>query len=79
MIQHTIALYCWPASSIKSLECSIKNFIWSGDVNKRKLVTVAWHKVCKPTSQGCLGLRLISQINKGASLKLQWDLINWRI
>jgi hypothetical protein len=43
MIQHTIALYCWPASSIKSLECSIRNFIWSGDVNKRKLVTVAYH------------------------------------
>jgi hypothetical protein len=62
MIQHTIALYCWPASSIKSLECSIRNFIW--------------HKVCKPTSQGGLGLRSISQINKGASLKLQWDLMN---
>ncbi|MCI03301.1 RNA-directed DNA polymerase (Reverse transcriptase), partial [Trifolium medium] len=38
MIQHTIAIYCWPASLIKSLECSIRNFIWSGDVNKRKLV-----------------------------------------
>jgi hypothetical protein len=76
MIQHTIAIYCWPASLIKSLESLIRNFIWSGDVNQRKLVTVAWHKVCKPTSQGGLGIRSISQINKGASLKFICDFLN---
>lgn len=76
MIQHNIEIYWWPASLIKFSECLIRHFIWSRDVNKRKLVTVAWHKVCKPTSQSGLGLRSIYQINKGASLKHHLDFMN---
>jgi hypothetical protein len=37
---------------------------------------MAWHKVCKPTAQGGLGLRSIVQINKGANMKLLWDMLN---
>jgi hypothetical protein len=37
---------------------------------------MAWHKVCKPTAQGGLGLRSIVQINKGANMKLLWDILN---
>lgn len=57
------------------LEKWIRNFIWSGDINKRKLVTVAWNKVCSPLKEGGLGLRSLSKINEGANLKLCWELV----
>nr|ABN08012.1 RNA-directed DNA polymerase, putative [Medicago truncatula] len=37
-----------------------RNFIWSGDTEKRKVVIVAWHKVCKPKEEGSLGLRSLT-------------------
>jgi len=45
-------------------------------VNKRKLVTVAWHKVCLPTKEGGLGIRSLSKVNEGANLKLCWEMLH---
>lgn len=68
---------------IKELERSIKNFIWSGDLSKTKLVIVAWSKVCIPFDQGGLGLRCIDTLNEAFNSKLIWDLLssseNWAI
>ncbi|MCH87787.1 RNA-directed DNA polymerase (Reverse transcriptase) [Trifolium medium] len=44
MLMHTISIYSWPASLIKEVEQLIRNFLWSGDISKRKMVTVAWKK-----------------------------------
>ncbi|GAU46447.1 hypothetical protein TSUD_402140 [Trifolium subterraneum] len=74
MIMHTISIYSWLASLIKEVEKLIRNFLWSGDINKRKMVTVAWKKVCKPISEGGLGVRSLANLNLGAKLKLCWDL-----
>jgi hypothetical protein len=52
-----------------------RNFIWSGDINKKKLVTVAWKKVCTPLAEGFLGLRSLLRLNEAANLKLCWDLL----
>jgi len=52
------------------------NFIWSGDVSKRKLVIVSWKKICKSYSEGGLGMRSLHTINEAANLKLCWDLKN---
>jgi hypothetical protein len=38
------------------LTSMIKNFIWSGDVNHKKICTVSWNKACKPLYEGGLGL-----------------------
>jgi len=51
MLIHTLSVYDWPVSLLKELEEAMRNFVWSGDINKRKLVTVAWKKMCKPTDQ----------------------------
>jgi hypothetical protein len=50
MLIYSITLYSWPVSLIKMVEKDIKNFIWSGDVEKGKLVTIAWKKLCRPLS-----------------------------
>jgi len=76
MILHTILIYSWPSSLIKDIERCLRNFIWSGDLEKRKLVTVAWHKCCLPYSEGGLGMRSISVLNDASNLKMCWDLIN---
>jgi hypothetical protein len=50
MLMYIISLYSWPAALIKDLEKHIRNFIWSGDIDKRKIVTVSWKKMCLPYS-----------------------------
>ncbi|PNX70395.1 hypothetical protein L195_g057350, partial [Trifolium pratense] len=76
MLIHCISIYNWPASIIKDIEKWIRNFIWSGHVNKKKLVTVAWKNVCKPYSEGDLGLSSLSCLNEAANMKLCWDLLH---
>ncbi|MCI10694.1 RNA-directed DNA polymerase (Reverse transcriptase), partial [Trifolium medium] len=56
MLIYSISLYSWPSSLINHIEKCVKNFIWSGDIEKRKLVTVAWKKLCRPFAQGGLNL-----------------------
>jgi hypothetical protein len=41
MLIYSITLYSWPVSLIKEVEKHFRNFIWSGDIDKRKLVTVS--------------------------------------
>lgn len=76
MLTHSLTVYDWPVSLLKELEKCIRNFIWSGDTEKRKLVTVAWNKICKPTDEGGLGLRSLTVLNEAANLKLCWDMLN---
>jgi exonuclease III len=75
MLIYSISIYSWPISLLKDLEKWMKNFIWSGDLHQKKLVTVAWKKVCKPTSEGGLGIRSIITLNEASNLKLCWDLL----
>jgi hypothetical protein len=76
MLTYSISIYSWPVSLLKDLEKCIRNFIWSGDLDKRKLVTVSWKKMCRPLAQGGLNIRSLIQLNKASNLKLCWSLIN---
>ena len=75
LLLHSILIYDWPVSIIKQIEGWIRNFIWSGDINKRKMVTVAWHKCCKPIAEGGLGLRSITKLNEASNMKLCWEMM----
>jgi hypothetical protein len=76
MLIYSITIYSWPTGLLKQVEKNIRNFIWSGDVDKRKLVTTSWKKVCRPLAQGGLNLKSLSNLNKAANLKLCWSLVN---
>lgn len=76
MLVYSFHVYAWPISLLKTLDNWIRNFIWSGDIYERKVVTVAWHKLCAPIEQGGLGIRSLRYINKAAMLKLSWDMIS---
>lgn len=75
MLLHCLTIYSWPARLLKDLEKWMRNFIWSGDINHRKLVTVSWFKVCKPIKEGGLGIRNLSDINEAGNLKNCWDIL----
>lgn len=70
MFIHTMFLFYLPTSLLREIEKWIKNFIWSGDINKRKLVTIAWKKVCVDTQEGGLGIRSLICLNHATNLKL---------
>jgi len=75
MLLHCLSIFSWPVKLLKYLEKWMRNFIWSGDINQRKLVTVSWHKVCKPIKEGGLGIRNLSDINEAGNLKNCWDIM----
>lgn len=76
MMVHSISIYSWPIALLKEVESWIRNFIWSGNIANRKLVTVSWKKLCKPYSEGGLGLRSLITLNEATNLKILWDLKN---
>lgn len=77
MLIYSFHIYEWPASLLKSIDIWIKNVIWSRDNFKRKLVIVAWSKVCNETMVGGLGvISVIKLINKVAILKLGWEMVS---
>ncbi|XP_019431828.1 PREDICTED: uncharacterized protein LOC109338930 [Lupinus angustifolius] len=74
MLVYSFHVYNWPVNLLKRMDNCIRNFIWSRDTQVKKLVTVAWHKVCCPVIEGGLGIRSISAMNQAAILKLAWDM-----
>lgn len=70
MLLYSFHVYSWPISLLKQLDNCIRIFIWEGDVKVRKLVTVAWKKVCSPTNEGGLGIHSLRALNEAALLKL---------
>jgi hypothetical protein len=75
MLIYSISIYSWPAALLKDIEKCMRNFIWSDDIDKRKLVTTSWKKICLPFVQGGLNLRSLSNLNKATNLKLCWSLM----
>ncbi|GAU27921.1 hypothetical protein TSUD_160160 [Trifolium subterraneum] len=75
MLIYSITLYSWPVALLKDIEKCIRNFVWSGDIDKRKLVTISWQKICRPYSQGGLNIISLIKLNAATNLKLCWTLI----
>jgi hypothetical protein len=48
---------------LKNHDAWICNFVWSRDINTKKICTVAWKTVCTPYEVGGLDLRPLSKIN----------------
>ncbi|XP_019455087.1 PREDICTED: uncharacterized protein LOC109356210 [Lupinus angustifolius] len=68
---------------VELVDNCVRNFIWSGDIGVKKLVTVAWHKVCSYMDEGGLGIKSFKCLKKAALLKLTWYLktsnLEWAI
>ncbi|KAL6210110.1 hypothetical protein ACLB2K_021048 [Fragaria x ananassa] len=75
MLLHSFSTYLWPSSLIKYLSTCARNFIWSGDVGIKKIVTVSWSQICAPKDEGGLGLRHLKSLNLAALLTMGWRVL----
>ena len=76
MLVYSFHVYMWPRRLLHDLHRWIKNFIWSGDVNTRKLCTVSWKVMCLPWEAGGLDLKPTRLVNEALMLQLSWILVS---
>ncbi|XP_058783255.1 uncharacterized protein LOC131657925 [Vicia villosa] len=75
MLIHCMTVYYWPSSIIKLIDKWIRNSIWSGNMDKKKLVTVKWKTCCTGYKEGGLGLKSIKIFNDATCLTLGWSFL----
>lgn len=75
MLVYSFHVYRWPKSILVHLSKLIRNFVWSGDCNQRKICTVSWHDMCKPREEGGLAIRDPFMVNQASLLHLTWNLL----
>ncbi|KAF6133895.1 hypothetical protein GIB67_040659 [Kingdonia uniflora] len=73
---YNMAIYKWPIVAIQEGERIIRNFLWSGDPDKQKFVTIKWNKVCKHPSEGGIGIHGLRDFNLSMLMKLGWGFLN---
>ncbi|XP_042492859.1 uncharacterized protein LOC122072426 [Macadamia integrifolia] len=72
ILNHGFAVYWWPSSLLVTMERWMRNFIWSGEVDTAKTITVIWDTLYKPKEEGGLGIRRLRETNKALIGKLVW-------
>ena len=73
---HSFFIYKWPSAVLKELNSCIRNFLWTGSMFEKKIVTVSWRKCCKGISIGGLGFRDLITANKTFLKKRAWDILS---
>ncbi|XP_026459876.1 uncharacterized protein LOC113360595 [Papaver somniferum] len=56
--------------SFQQVERAIRNFLWSGDAEKRKYFTVLYDDLCLSKREGGLGIKKLNDVNKSMLMKL---------
>ena len=60
---------------LKQLDQAIRNFIWTGRCDKKKLVAPSMADMCRPLEERCLGLCSLKEMNRAALIKTTWNLL----
>ncbi|XP_043717838.1 uncharacterized protein LOC122665764 [Telopea speciosissima] len=69
---YNFSVYYWPATTIVSMERWMSNFIWTGESEKTRAITVKWDTMCKPKNEGGLGIRRLREVNFALLAKFAW-------
>jgi hypothetical protein len=72
MLIHTMSVYSWPTSFLREMKKSIKNFIQSGDIAKKKMVNVAWKSGCADYDEWGIGTKSLVCLSEATNLKMCW-------
>ena len=71
-----LSVFRLPKACIKEIEKLFSAFLWSGpDLNAKK-AKIAWLAVCKPKTEGGLGLKPLTEVNEVGMLKLIWRIVS---
>ncbi|XP_042495183.1 uncharacterized protein LOC122074441 [Macadamia integrifolia] len=74
MPSHNFSVYWWSSSLLNIMGRWMRNFIWSGDPETAKGVTINWDSICKPKQEGGLGIRRLRDVNKALLCKHVWNI-----
>lgn len=69
-------MFMLPKSVIDEVEGILRRFLWKGSNLGYGGVKVSWSDVCKPKSEGGLGLVALQEWNKALLAKHIWNLFN---
>ncbi|GAU28852.1 hypothetical protein TSUD_21890 [Trifolium subterraneum] len=64
-----------PAVVIKKIIRIQREFLWGGVKGGRKISWVTWKEVCRPRSQGGLGVRDVGKVSLSLLIKWRWRLL----
>jgi hypothetical protein len=64
-----------PAIVLRKIIRIQREFLWGGLRGGRKISWVSWKEVCKPRSQGGLGVRDVGKVNLSLLIKWRWRLL----
>ncbi|KAK1434366.1 hypothetical protein QVD17_00105 [Tagetes erecta] len=67
-----------PTSTIKDLEAKMRLFLWNKNENGKTKSKVAWALVCRPISEGGLGIRRINDVNRSLMASHIWSIVTHR-
>lgn len=64
-----------PTRCLDTIESMCSAFLWSGSPHSHTKAKVAWLDICKPKSEGGLGIRRMADSSRVFSLSLIWRLL----
>jgi len=73
LLAYNLNLYKWFVSLLKQVEQWCRNFIWTGDILKKCIVTVNWATICSPLENGGLKIINLHHENNAYLIKLAWN------
>ena len=71
-----LAAFRLPRACIREIDKICSSFLWSGVALSSTKAKVSWDAVCKPKSEGGLGLRSLREANEVCCLKLIWRIVS---
>ncbi|XP_026419779.1 uncharacterized protein LOC113315735 [Papaver somniferum] len=71
-----MSIYKWPKKVVHACERIIRNYLWSGNAEDKKCITLKWDKVCTSTEEGGLGIRKLEDLNKALLMKFLWKMLH---
>ena len=75
MLTYSFHVYKWPSSLLLEVAKAMRNFIWSGSFDQRKLCTISWANICKAKDEGGLSVKDPVKMNHASLLHLTWQLL----
>lgn len=76
LLTYSFHVYKWPSSLLHEVAKCMRNFLWSGNWDQKKLCTIAWSQVCKPRGEDGLSVKDSSIVNQASLIFLAWKLLS---
>lgn len=70
------AIFELPSTIVNQIEKTCRRFLWGGSENIKRRSPIAWDQVCRPKTEGGLGIRRVRDWNQAATSQLCFQIIS---